>query len=291
MVEFFNSIYFSNDIDMHRSFGHNTITVLVCAIIPSLFTIYVDEDLEAIMRRGSVHTNKGTTRGFTLIELLVVIAIIAILAAILFPVFAQAKNRGKYVQCISRLKDLGTAFSLYTDDWQGVMPSGINGPQNGLIRKPIQKQLNRYIKVGKTYVGIKTAGTPPVKGDTYMPIVFFCPSFPDEWRVNPWFIDAGTYNLIAYDAIASNQYPAKSVEYCASLWNQWVQSKSTNTRVNPPKAGISGAQLAYCSFAAWEVSTPSERGENYYYPHSNGSNCLYLDWHVKWNRDKSASTY
>ncbi len=55
--------------------------------------------------------------GFTLIELLVVIAIIAILAAILFPVFAQARERARAISCISNLKQLGTATMMYTQDY------------------------------------------------------------------------------------------------------------------------------------------------------------------------------
>ncbi len=63
-------------------------------------------------------------KGFTLIELLVVIAIIAILAAILFPVFAQAREKARQTSCLSNMKQLGTAIALYTDDHQETFPMG-----------------------------------------------------------------------------------------------------------------------------------------------------------------------
>src|SRR5438105_7702930 len=58
-----------------------------------------------------------TPRAFTLIELLVVIAIIAILAAILFPVFAQAREAARKASCSSNLKQLGTAWTMYVQDY------------------------------------------------------------------------------------------------------------------------------------------------------------------------------
>lgn len=66
-------------------------------------------------------------RGFTLIELLVVIAIIAILAALLFPVFARAKNAAKDSVTISNLKQLGAAMALYTADCDDVLPQSTEG--------------------------------------------------------------------------------------------------------------------------------------------------------------------
>ena len=63
-----------------------------------------------------------TKKGFTLIELLVVIAIIAILAAILFPVFAKAREKARQASCLSNLKQLGIAMFMYTSDYDGVFP-------------------------------------------------------------------------------------------------------------------------------------------------------------------------
>ena len=69
-------------------------------------------------------------RGFTLIELLVVIAIIAILAAILFPVFARAREKARQSSCLSNLKQIATATLTYAQDYDETMPlflhSGIN---------------------------------------------------------------------------------------------------------------------------------------------------------------------
>jgi TatD DNase family protein len=62
------------------------------------------------------------TKGFTLIELLVVIAIIAILAAILFPVFARAKNKAQIVTCASNMKQWAAAMNMYVDDHAGKYP-------------------------------------------------------------------------------------------------------------------------------------------------------------------------
>jgi prepilin-type N-terminal cleavage/methylation domain-containing protein/prepilin-type processing-associated H-X9-DG protein len=66
--------------------------------------------------------------GFTLIELLVVIAIIAILAAILFPVFAQAREAARKTSCISNMKQIGTAIAMYSQDYDEVYPYGC--PEN-----------------------------------------------------------------------------------------------------------------------------------------------------------------
>lgn len=70
------------------------------------------------------HTHHSSQKAFTLIELLVVIAIIAILAAILFPVFAQAREKARQISCISNLKQIGLATVMYAQDFDETYPNG-----------------------------------------------------------------------------------------------------------------------------------------------------------------------
>ncbi|MBM3495053.1 MAG: prepilin-type N-terminal cleavage/methylation domain-containing protein [Armatimonadetes bacterium] len=61
-------------------------------------------------------------RGYTLIEILVVVGIIAIIVAILFPVFATVRENGRMAKCTSNLHQWGTAIQMYRDDWGGIDP-------------------------------------------------------------------------------------------------------------------------------------------------------------------------
>jgi len=74
-------------------------------------------------------TSRARRRGFTLIELLVVIAIIAILAAILFPVFAKAREKARSSSCASNLKQIGTSMTMYTQDYDERYPGVARGDQ------------------------------------------------------------------------------------------------------------------------------------------------------------------
>ena len=88
-------------------------------------------------------------RGFTLIELLVVIAIIAILAAILFPVFAQAREKARAVACLSNTKQLDLAVLMYIQDYDESLPISAyytTDSNNNVVVASVFDSLNSYIK-------------------------------------------------------------------------------------------------------------------------------------------------
>lgn len=88
--------------------------------------------------------------GFTLIELLVVIAIIAILASILFPVFAKAREKARETACKSNLRQLGLSIRMYADDWDGSMP--IANAQPSLDGAPgLVDVIDPYVKNTQIY--------------------------------------------------------------------------------------------------------------------------------------------
>jgi len=94
---------------------------------------------------------KSETKGFTLIELLVVIAIIAILAAILFPVFAQAREKARQTTCLSNMKQIGLALRMYTDDNDEQMPISVNYPDGWWSTRTWPLALNPYMKSYKMF--------------------------------------------------------------------------------------------------------------------------------------------
>ena len=114
-------------------------------------------------------------RAFTLIELLVVIAIIAILAAILFPVFARAREAARKTSCLSNLKQLGTASQMYVQDYDEMYPcNSWDTPPIGTADTDAKDPayMSAYHWVWRLMPYIKNKQ------------IFVCPSDPDP--KNPW---------------------------------------------------------------------------------------------------------
>jgi prepilin-type N-terminal cleavage/methylation domain-containing protein/prepilin-type processing-associated H-X9-DG protein len=106
--------------------------------------------------------------GFTLIELLVVIAIIAILAAILFPVFARAREKARQTSCLSNVKQLGLGFHMYIQDYDERFPTYFWGEGNSGIP-------NSCTWWGGIYPYVKNTE------------LYVCPSSPINWH-NTWSV-------------------------------------------------------------------------------------------------------
>ena len=109
----------------------------------------VEGDLASNSSGRRVSVTKTRASGFTLIELLVVIAIIAILAAVLFPIFSQAKATATTASCQSNIKQIGVAIQLYADANDGRLPNYSIG--NGSARKLWWVFIGPYLKADKIY--------------------------------------------------------------------------------------------------------------------------------------------
>jgi len=129
--------------------------------------------------------------GFTLIELLVVIAIIAILAAILFPVFAQARESARRTACLSNTRQIGTALTMYTQDYDETLPtvSGGGVPFHYVdvwnLLQPYVKSIDVFFCPDRTQAGCNTLpifGTPGDRcigyGYNWGPLQTFTPNVP-----------------------------------------------------------------------------------------------------------------
>jgi len=104
-------------------------------------------------------------RAFTLIELLVVIAIIAILAAILFPVFAQAREKARQTSCLSNLKQIGVGLMMYSQDYDEQLPPAWIGYPN--VNWP---GVARWMDVVQPYVKNTQIFSCPSSNTKYVPV-------------------------------------------------------------------------------------------------------------------------
>jgi len=114
---------------------------------------------------------KAMRKGFTLIELLVVIAIIAILAAMLLPALAQAREKARQAGCMNNLKQLGLAIQMYVDDYDGYyMPSYYHPGWS--LNSPLGENCQAWGQTIMPYVG-KSSGS---IGTSTKLLIFKCPS-------------------------------------------------------------------------------------------------------------------
>jgi len=162
-------------------------------------------------------TRRGS--GFTLIELLVVIAIIAILAAILFPVFAKAREKARQASCLSNEKQGGLAWLMYAEDYDGKMPAAYNN------------------SLGRFWSGQDTDPTHMYYPELLTPYIrstgiFFCPSVSDGIGIDgtgfTYKQNGTTYIMWAArehsgESLGSVQYPAQGLVFTdhPDGWGPW----------------------------------------------------------------------
>jgi prepilin-type N-terminal cleavage/methylation domain-containing protein/prepilin-type processing-associated H-X9-DG protein len=194
-------------------------------------------------------------RGFTLIELLVVIAIIAILAAILFPVFARAREKARQTSCLNNLKQLGLGFMMYVQDYDEVLPARFFG--NYLLQQPVDGAPGFAAQSATQWQqGWQLCLYPYVKNVQ----IYQCPS-------NTW-LNAGTNYGMPTGSIINGVYTAV-------FGNN--QHHSLAKFVKPSETILLGEKSA--GNPAYILS-----GEYYVVraDHNDGGNFAFADGHAKW---------
>ena len=204
----------------------------------------------------------NTRQGFTLIELLVVIAIIAILAAILFPVFARARENARRSSCQSNLKQIGLGILQYTQDYDERYPSSemdYNNPGTGLVQATWDTVIQPYVKSSQLLV---------------------CPSDSASQRV--------THPI--YGANTTRSYSATTQVFGAYIN---TGSAPLSLAAIPETAlTVMVAERDQPNFATWTYyGRVDNLGSELAYRHLETANFLYCDGHVKTQKGKAGGPY
>lgn len=240
--------------------------------------------------------SKSTRSAFTLIELLVVIAIIAILAAILFPVFAQAREKARQTSCLSNLKQAGTAYMMYTQDYDEMFPIAVQAPNriNNVFFSPPNLVKGRTDPA--TWLQwYGSQGPNVIYPYTKNYAIWACPSgtlteqFPGPPAFSANFDPSVTPTKITYNFNGllgtASQAEINMPANVPLLWEGGkVQWNGSNINNPGPASGTYPFKLASCSYgnrAAWYAPGPSPLRPEV---HSGGQNWLYADGHAKFRK-------
>lgn len=196
-------------------------------------------------------------RAFTLIELLVVIAIIAILASILFPVFAQAKLAAKKTSDLSNVKEEGLAVLMYYGDFDGQFPLAFEGTNPNISNHPWtgedlwQQRMMPYVKnvdIFGAKVDAQAGETATVGSWAGVGVSFAANSYYGNWCCAPnW---GSGFELRGPMGVGDNTYPAGSDEGYG-----WLMSSSLNeTMITQPAGTILLAEKTGPDIASWNTT-------------------------------------